>query len=208
MLRFDFPENLVPPDRLRFKTPDGHIIEAADRNVWYSKIRKHYADNSIYLPENYKELAQHQLCLLLPPGWCVHEDGRQSAGINTRLDVGDYFRGMEVLARIALSKDPLVSQEVAEERAAKCAACPANIPVSGCLPCMKIPDTILTIKGANETKADHVLKTCAVCRCSCQAHVWVKAEILANGVDEGQLRQMEEMPDCWKAPAIRALNNQ
>lgn len=208
MLKFRFREYDVPPDRLRWKTPNGTIIEAADRNIWYDKIKQDYLDNGRPLPENYKDLAQHQLCLILPPGWCSHEDGTASAGINTRLILDDYLHGMRVLSELALSSDPLVSQELAEERAAKCAACPANIAVPGCAPCIGISNLIVGIKGAMETKADHVLKTCAVCKCSCQAHVWVRPEILAKGVNEDQLVQMESMPDCWKCAEIRSLNNQ
>lgn len=205
MLKFSFQEYEVPPDRLRFKTPDGVTIEATDRPVWYAKIRKHYQDNSIPLPENYQELAQHQLCLILPPGWCRHEDGTVAAGVNVRLTLGDYLHGMRVLSEIALSSDPLVPQEVAEERGAKCAACPANVTVPGCAPCVGISNLIVGIKGSKTTTADHVLKTCAICKCNCQAQVWVKAEILAKGVDATQLAQMRQMPDCWKARAIDSL---
>lgn len=208
MLRFSFREFEVPPDRLRFRAPDGHTIEATDRHVWYSKIRKHYADNGIPLPENIDSIAQDQLCRILPPGWCAHENGDGFQGINVRLEVGDLFRGMEVLSRIAVHSDPLVSQELAEERAAKCAACPANVPIAGCIPCMKIPDIIMGIKGAKTTKADPFLKTCAACKCATSAKVWVKTEILANADDATIRSQMRMMPDCWAVQEIDKLESQ
>jgi len=208
MLKFNFREYDVPPDYYRWVAPNGGRIQASDRKVFFSKVEKMYRDNSIPMPDNWRDLAEHQCCLVLPPGWSKHEDGTEAAGINTRLELGDYLRGMEVLASVMLSKAPLVSQEEAEERAAKCAACPANIPVPGCAPCVGISNLILDVKGSNETKADQFLKTCAVCKCSSQANVWVRPEILAKGVTESQLQQMDMMPDCWKSRQIRALNNQ
>jgi hypothetical protein len=208
MLKFSFRDFEVPPDRLRYKAPDGHTIEATDRFVWYSKIKKHYADNGIPLPENIEALAQDQLCRILPPGWCRHEDGTGFAGINVRLELGDLFRGMEILTTVATSSEPLVSQEVAEERAAKCAACPANVPVAGCLPCMGMPNLIVKIKGAHTTKADPFLKTCACCKCLLTAKVWVKPEILAKADDPTIRAQMRGMPDCWAVQEIDKLESQ
>lgn len=202
MLKFNFPANLVPPDRLRYKLPNGIEIVASDRPTWYRQIRERYKDNSIPVPENLEAVAQHQCCLTMPPGFCVHEDGTAAAGVNTRLTLGDYLHGMRMLSEIALSTDPLVSQELAEARGAKCAACPANVAVPGCAPCIGISNLIVGVKGANTTSADSALKTCAICKCNCQAHIWVRPEILAKGVDATQLAQMAMMPDCWKVSEI------
>lgn len=206
MLKFSFRDYEVPPDRLRFRAPDGTLIEATDQPAWYAKIRKHYADNSLPLPANYKELAQDHLCRILPPGWCRHEDGTGAVGVNVRLVLGDYLRGMEILTAVATSGDPLVSAELAEERAAKCAACPANVAVPGCAPCVGISNLIVKIKGANTTKADPFLKTCACCKCNTAAKVWVKTEILSRADDATVLAQMRSMPDCWCSQEIDSLN--
>lgn len=206
MLLFDFPENLVPPDRLRYVLPNGIKVEAADRPTWYRHIRERYRDNGIPIPDNLEQIAQDQWCRTAPPGFCKHEDGAGFEGVNVRLQLGDYFRGMDVLMSVTLSGDPLVSDEIAESRAAKCAACPANITVPGCAPCMKIPDMIMKINGAKTTKADPFLKTCACCRCATSAKVWVKAEILAKADDATIMAQMRSMPDCWCSQEIDALN--
>lgn len=204
MLKFDFPNYAVPPDRLRFTAPTGHKIVEADRTIWYTKIRKHYQDNSIPIPEDLDRVAQDQLCRILPPGWCRHESGEGYAGLNTRLELADYLHGTRVLAEIALASDPLVEQELAESRGAKCAACPANIFVPGCAPCVGISNLVVGIKGAKTTKADGFLKTCAICKCNNEAQVWIKPEILAKGVDGTQLAQMRDMPDCWKVKELEA----
>lgn len=206
MLQFAFREYEVPPDRLRFRAPDGTLIEATDRATWYIKIRKHYADNSIPIPENIEQIAQDHLCRILPPGWCRHEDGTGFEGLNVRLELGDYFRGMEILTTVAATGEPLVDKELAESRAAKCAACPANVTVPGCAPCIGISNLIMKVKGAMETKSDQFLKTCACCKCSTQAKVWVKTEILAKGDDATVMAKMRSMPDCWCSQEIDALN--
>lgn len=205
MLRFTFPANLVPPDRLRYRCPDGYEVAASDRPTWYAQIRKHYRDNSIPIPDNIEQIAQDQWCRTAPPGFCAHEDGVQYVGVNIRLELADYLHGMRVLSEIATSSEPLVSQSLAEERAAKCAACPVNVAVPGCAPCVGISNLIVGVKGASTTKADHVLKTCAICKCSCAAMVWVKTDILAKGVDATQMAQMANMPDCWKVREISEL---
>ena len=208
MLRFDFPSNLVPPDRLKYKLPNGITVEGADRETWYRLIRERYRDNGIPIPDNLESIAQDQWCRTAPPGFCRHENGDGFVGVNVRLEMGDLFRGMEVLTAVASSSEPLVSQELAEERAAKCAACPANVPIAGCLPCMGIPNLIVKIKGAHTTKADPFLKTCGCCKCSLLAKVWVKTEILANADDATIRSQMRMMPDCWAVQEIDKLESQ
>lgn len=203
MLKFAFKDNVVPPDRYRWTAPNGAKVEACDRHTFYSKIEKIYQDNSIPMPSDWREKAEHQACLLFPPGWAKHETGEGFSGcLDTRMSLNDYLHGTRVLAQIALSSDALVDQEVAESRAAKCAACPANIPVQGCLPCVGFANLIMDIKGAKTTPADQFLKTCAVCKCSNEAQVWVKKEILSSSTGGHELSVMEQMPDCWKYQEI------
>lgn len=207
MLRFSFKEYDVPPDRLRFKAPDGHTIEATDRRTWYAKIRRHYQDNSIPIPSDIEQIAQDQLCRILPPGWCVHENGVGSVGVNTRLSLGDYLHGMRMLSEIAVSSDPLVDEDTAIARGNKCAACPANVPVAGCAPCVRISNLIVGIKGSKDTPADPFLKTCSICKCNTQAKIWVKTELLAKATDATALAQLRTMPDCWLPRELDNLYN-
>lgn len=202
MLKFDFDPSIGVPDGYVFTFPDGYKSRNLHRTSWYDDIRKHYQDNGYYMPPDWKEQAEHQWCLGAPPGFCKHETGEGWVGFNSRLTAHDFLHGTVVLSQIAMHPDPLVDQELAESRARKCVACPANINVSGCVPCLGIANFVLNIKGKNRTQSDQFLKTCAHCKCSNEAQVWVKAEILANHPDHTALAGMRAMPDCWKSQEL------
>lgn len=199
MLRFNFPESLVPPDYYRATMPDGHIIRDPSRKTWYDRIRKHYETNGYPLPENWKEMYEDRLCRILPPGFSINESGIPANHPDVRITIDDLKRGMQVLWNITRSPDPLVSQEVAEYRGGVCASCVANIEVPGCKPCIGLANTVLDVKGKKHTKADPFLRACAVCKCSNEAQIWVKKDILYTGLDQEQAARMLELnPECWK----------
>lgn len=199
MMKFAFEKSLTCPDNFRFRFQDGTLIMRNTRQDWFDAIAKHYKDNDIPRPEDWKAQAEHQLCMLLPPGWCMWETGEAAAGlVDARLSMGDIFRGMEVLARIAASPDPLVEQAEAERRAALCSGCFANAHVPGCAPCMKIPDMVASIAGAKTTKSDYLLQSCLVCKCRNSAAVWIKEELLAKGITPDHHRIYQQLDWCWK----------
>ena len=206
MLKFNYrdkPGTPDPPDGYLFTHQDGYKSRNLHRSSWYADIDKHYKDNGYYQPDNWREIAEHQWCLGAPPGWCHHETGEQHAGyFSTRLTAHDYLHGTVVLSQIAASSEPLVDQELAESRARKCAACPANLQVSGCIPCLGIANFIVQIKGAKRTASDSFLNTCAICKCSNAAKVWVKTEILSAHANPTELAAMRAMPDCWQSKEI------
>lgn len=199
MLKYTASPRITPPDGFRYTFPDGVTIRESCQTDWYRRIRQHYEQNAYPMPDNWKDLADEQLCLLLPPGWCQYDDGSNvMSHINTRLEMGDLFRGMDVLMRIAASPDPLVDQATAEARAAACSKCPANISIPGCAPCMKIPDMVVKINGGKTTGSDQFLRSCAVCKCSLQAAVWVKDEVAAHGITPEMHQQFQLLPHCWR----------
>lgn len=198
MLKFSFDPCLGVPDGYIFTFPDGYKSRNLHRTSWYDDIKKHYQDNGIPMPPDWKEQAEHQWCLGAPPGFCIHETGEGWIGFNTRLTAHDFLHGTVILSQIALEPDPLVDQSLAESRAKKCAACPANLQVSGCIPCLGIANFIVQIKGSKTTSSDSFLNTCAHCKCSNSAQVWIKKEILAKHYDPTAMAGMSAMPDCWK----------
>lgn len=200
MLKFSFPKNLVPPGGYRANMPDGHTVTAADRNVWFSEIKAHYKRNSLTLPDGWQEYYEDQLCSILPPGHCLNSSGMPANTQDIRIGIEDLKHGMQVLWNITRHPDPLVSKELATQRAGICASCPANISVPGCKPCIQLANTVMDVKGKGETSVDSYLRVCAVCKCSNEAQVWVKKEILMTGSNGEQLQRMRELnPKCWKA---------
>lgn len=205
-MKFNFPPSEVPPDMYRATMPDGMMIREAGRRNWYTAIKNHYLRNGYALPDNWQEYYEDRLCRILPAGFCIGGNGEIARGINAQVRLEDLKHGMQVLWNVTRSENPLVDKQTASKRAAICASCPANIDVPGCKPCIGLANTILDIKGKGTTQADPFLRVCAVCRCSNQAQVWVKSEILAKGVDVTQLHDMQKVNDeCWKA---KELTNQ
>lgn len=208
LLKFNFGHNTSPPDRMRHTHSDGHVSVADEKDLWLRIIAKHERDANRELPEGWEAAAEDRLCKLLPPGLCKYEDGTNPAEyLNTRIDGDTVRRGTQVLLDIATSDDPLVDQATAESRARICAGCPANVAVQGCSSCAGIADLVVRLKGGKKTQADQVLKYCAACGCSSRANVWVKPELLANGVGPEQVRKLKLFDHCWKWRELEALQN-
>lgn len=208
LLKFNFSPITSPPDRYRYTHPDGYVTVADDRELWLRNIKRHYLDNNVPLPENWQALAEDQLCRVLPPGLCRYEDGsKPGVFLNVRLTEDDWRRGMTVLKNVLTTPEPLVDQATAEARARICAACPANVPVKGCSACVGMADWIVSIRGKAKTESDAKLSQCGVCKCSNRAQVWVKTELLAQGVTGEMRAQFATLPWCWKGAELSALQN-
>lgn len=198
MMKFNFPETTVPPDQYRAVMPDGTLIKQGVRREWYAKIKAHYEMNSYVLPEDWKEQYEDKLCRLLPPGWCLNGNG---VHVETRLTAGQIYHGAVTLSNIvAQGPDALVPIELAEKRAAVCSSCPANVNVSGCLPCLKVSDLIMSVTGPKRsTPSDHLLKSCACCGCPCQSAVHIKIEILSKARSADMNARFGLMSEwCWQ----------
>lgn len=211
MMKFTGTRNVTPPDGFRYTFPDGTTIQQIAYNDWLLKIKEHYERNGYRRPDNWVQIAEDQLCKLLPPGHCTYEDGNNvMQHIDTRLTAGQIYRGAVALTHLVVNgEDDLVPIEEAERRGRICSACCANVVVAGCIPCMGILNLVLTVIGPKRTTAsDPYLKSCACCKCPNTAHIHVKAEVLAKGVDEEQLKLYDLIPDCWKGKAIREYQAQ
>ncbi len=188
----------------RFTHPEtGHQSKARTRDVWYAKIDKYREDNG-FAPMPH-EIADDQLCQLLPPEWCVYEGKHPSHDVDARVSVPDAIRGTKVLIHWMANGAQAVPQAQADERAKTCARCYFNVPLNGCASCQEVLKYVYTAKGDRKTKHDGELdvKSCAICKCSSAAHVWVPVESLIKGVDEKILAQFP--PHCWKGIECKAL---
>lgn len=101
---------------------------------------------------------------------------------------------------IGVAEHPLVDQETANTRASKCASCKYNVPFRR--PCSGLCGELLTlvnlIKGGRKTPHDGDMKSCSICGCVTEAHVWPRLDLLAKGVTEEQKNQFRMVPWCWK----------
>lgn len=117
-----------------------------------------------------------------------------------RLRFSTILRGTQALLSFKLAGSPLVSQEVAESRAAICAPCRYNQefsqPCGG--GCASLKSAVLAIVGGNTTPYDAQLKSCGICGCVAAAHIWLPNEILAKGVTDAMREEFATVENCWK----------
>ena len=194
------PSNVTPPDKFLFVVPeDGQKIESFDREGWFLKIADHYRWNGYHLPEDYKAIAENQLCQRLSGDWCEYETGENyMGGINVRFGLDDMIAGTRVLASFTLGGMKTVEQSVAEERALTCSRCYMNMPIPGCSACFGLLNIIAEVVGNKSTASDASLKQCAICKCSNRAQVFVTGEDLVKGVSPEQREQFSRVEFCWK----------
>lgn len=190
-----------PPDRFRYTFPeDGHRVVGFHYDGWLTEIKNHYQRNEYPMPENWKEIAEDQLCRLLPPGHCEYSTGEPPEFfVNSRFTLEDALHGTAALAAWTFSGFPLVDKAVAEERGAICSACYANVNIPGCSSCVNFAGKVGDIVGQTELKSEARLygKVCAFCRCATKAHVWMPKSVLRAGVTDEALNAMPK-GFCWK----------
>lgn len=89
----------------------------------------------------------------------------------------------------------LVPEEQAKERAAKCAQCPINWPLTGCK-CGSLYRLIE--RGVPKEKRFEGLGVCAICQCSLPAKVWLPRNVI-NSSNEGRNLRFPQDGSCWQA---------
>lgn len=203
------PSNVTPPDDFVYRFPQDGVVKRHNVHAaWFEAIDRHYKDNGYAQPENWREIAEDQLCQLLPPGWCQQENGSAPKQfIDRRFGFDDAVNGTKVLIEFVKQGAPLVSQKEAEARGKTCATCYAALPIPGCSSCRAFANYVAEVAGARTTKADPFLdsKACAVCGCSAIANLWIPVEVSQAGVTE---EMMQLWPDhCWKGKQLRQLRS-
>lgn len=197
----------TPPDLFRFVfREDGYRVSSFSYDGWLAGIKKHAKDNGYELPENWVALAEDQLCHLLPPGCCKHEDGRPaSARVDARMSMDDVLRGTKVFLAFVKSGGKIVEQEEAERRGKICAGCYMRSAIPGCAPCVGLANLVTEINGAKSTKSDAFLesKSCLVCKCAAKANIWIPVETSRVGVTPEMVEVFPEF--CWKRQALEAI---
>lgn len=182
---------VCPPDGFRYTHPeDGYLSHGWTYDAWVEVAHKHYSANKQPSPPDLETRMQEQLCKTLPPGWCLYDDPNRPRP-SVSLGWNDMARGVEVFTRWTIGGRKTVPQEEAERRAEICSRCYLNVNVQGCSACQQ---AVAAIVGDRVTKADHALRSCAVCKCFLRAKVHFPKDLLDTESNAVQ----EQYPEfCW-----------
>lgn len=204
------PRLETPPDQFRYTFPeDGHTVRCYSKEGWFSEIRQHYVRNGYPIPPDWKEIAENQLCQLLPHSWCEYVDGGTPVSfVDTRFKLEDFIHGTTVLGSWKLSGDPPVDAKLAESRALTCSRCYLNVSIPGCGACHQVANYVAEASGGKTTKSDAALRACGVCHCSNAAAVHVPIQHLEKGISDVQMEQFRRVPWCWRWQEIDARRNE
>lgn len=180
-----------PPDGYRYVFPDdGYVVHAWTYVDWVQFARNHLSANGQSIPPTLESDMQQQLCLTLPPGWCLYDDDNRPRP-NVSLEWGDVVQGLKTFSRWIAQGCQFVTQSEAERRAAVCSRCYLNVNVQGCSACSKAVEEVI---GRKKTKLDSALRSCAVCKCFLRAKVHFPMETL----DTQKEKVQQLYPDhCW-----------
>lgn len=185
--------NVTPPDKFRYKFSDGHTVYAFDKGSWRNDVVKYANDNGYPVPTI--EEMEDQLCHTLSGEWCT--GGDEYSFVSPRFTFDEFVTGAKHLGRFFL-KGQVVSQEIAEARAASCSRCVLNMDVPGCASCAGVANIVMEMKGAKGTKQDHLLKACGVCRCPNQVKVWLPIDVIDKSTTPEMMEQYKRVDECWQ----------
>lgn len=180
----------VPPGGFVFIVPETGFKIGRELSIedLYSKIEKHYRDNRIHLPANWKERVQNQICQKLPPNWCSFDGANPNPQYKTDLSADRILKGLSSLTAMAKAaikgEEVFVDQNEAEKRAEICARCHLNMSSNFCAGCaagQAIRNLVSGVKGNRTTTYDDRLMVCGVCGCKNEVIVHVNRNLLLTG---------------------------
>jgi len=197
-------KDMVVPGRFRFTVPEtGYKIkDELSMSGLLDRVKKHYEDNSLKLPDDWKERVEDQICRQLPEGWCEYSDGKPARGAKSILSAESIVKGITSLATMAAESfsgvDVFVDQNEANRRAEICVRCYQNMTTNFCAGCgvmQTITSMVSKVKGSRTTPLDSNLYTCGMCGCRNEAIVHVNKNILLSGEKS---ETTNSRPDwCW-----------
>lgn len=180
-----------PPNGYRYVFPDtGHVVHAWTYVDWIDAAKAHLVVNNLPVSATLEQEMQHQLCLTLPPGFCMYDDDNRPRP-NVNLDWGDVMDALKVFGAWVKEGCKYVPQQEAERRAVICSRCYLNVHVGGCSACQK---AVAEVVGEKHTKVDSMLKSCAVCKCVLRAKVHFPLKALDR--ENSGVQQMYPK-HCW-----------
>jgi hypothetical protein len=164
-----------PPDGYRYVDPfDGFLSHAWTYVDWIDVQKAHLRANNREIPLTLEADMQKQLCLTLPPGWCLYDDEARPRP-SMSLSWNDVASGVKTFARWITGGCKYTSQAEADRRALICSRCYLNVNVQGCSGCQA---ALQEVVGDKKSKHDDSLRTCAVCKCFLKAKIHFPIETL------------------------------
>lgn len=172
-----------PPDGYRYVDPvSGFLAHAWTYVDWINVEKAHLIANSREIPATLESDMQHQLCLTLPPGWCLYDDDSRPRP-SVQLSWDNVVGGVKTFTRWIAAGCKFVAQSEAERRGTICANCYLNVNVQGCSGCQA---AVKEMVGDKKTKVDGSLRSCAVCKCFLKAKVHFPIETLDTDSEKVQ----------------------
>lgn len=179
----------IPPGGFRCVVPETDVrVSASDWPELVKACEKVLSERGIVPPPDFIRKIENAVCQQLP-GYSFCKPCHQ---VQQKLGFNEIVRWVKAMYGFATKHGfSLVSQDEADRRAKICAACPHQIPTSGCWGCKGIAGLLPQIAGARSTPYDAQLKACGVCGCYNAVSVHLP-------VDAQQDAHLTFPDHCWK----------
>jgi hypothetical protein len=182
-----------PPGNWRFTCPHCNVISTGITfGTLLGRVQQHYT-NMNHPDSDLVTTVEESICASLSPADQVEYC---KTGVRPRASVGfgEIVAFTTWLTAWLTGGAQLVTQEEANRRAAICATCPYNVPVSGCGVCRTsigiLRDKLMKV---DPTPSDSTLNACGVCGCDLKTITHVPIETLQHrGLD------YSKAPWCWQ----------
>jgi len=164
------------------------IVKGGDFWDMVGKCEKLIISKGLTPPPDLVTQIEHNICVRLAGNTSCVPCTKQKQ----TLGFPQIVRWVRAMYQFAINgKFELVPQEEAERRAKICAACPHQIPTSGCWGCKGIAGMLPKIAGARTTSYDPQLKACGVC--GCYSAIAVHLPVETQGGEDLKFPEF-----CWK----------
>lgn len=189
-IRFKVARQVPPSGRWFYRVPEtGLWIESVESmEALLALVSKHYADNSLPLPENLRARVIEYICCNSPEGFC---DGMPGKKRLSYFEIENFTRVL--FNRLKSTKEAFfVPQEEADRRAQICATCPMNH-LGICTTCNGLKQVAARLVQHRGVKKDERLGVCAVCGCVLHA----KVHIRLNQLPAAEKSHPDLPEHCW-----------
>jgi len=189
-----------PPSGWVYEVENGHVIKAGTFDKLIALIQRHFEVNGYPIPDNLREVVEHEICMLNPQSICKGDGPTRFFPSRRQVEEGTE-KLLKVRREISeAGSNAFVSQEEADRRAQLCVACPMKRNLWGCFVCDKLVKMV-TKTYKRETSYDKLSYGCGVCGCINSAQVWLEDFVLAKVTPKETVCDYPQT-GCWKRTAL------